>query len=397
MDQEKIGKFILSRRNKLKLTQQELADKIGVTDKAVSKWERGKGMPDYSLFIPLCKALEISVNELLAGDDNVKSDVAVSEYLINEGRRNKNKIFSLLFVSVLILIVMVLGIFFINNHKNIFVYEIHGKGEYLVYRNGALIISNIKNILIPGDVDDNIVTNKDKRIISQTLVVGKKNRIIYENHTGEIISEKYGDEIIFDDEILDDLYTDLRLIVYFMIGNDVYKDEIKLELEQSFTNDKLINKKSTGNKKKSIKYFVDKNYDKVSLYKEFLEKEGFVKTNNILGLKMNVNEHSLVKFLNDKEAIVVNYLSNYVRYYYNDNEIFYTSSLFDYDDALEFERNWFTISFKDQNGSYGACYDYNNNTVGCFKTDTAKKKYSKKLEEIAKLFDKYNFYKMSLE
>ena len=73
------------------------------------------------------------------------------------------------------------------------------------------------------------------------------------------------------------------------------------------------------------------------------------------------------------------------------------SSLFDYDDALEFERNWFTISFKDQNGSYGACYDYNNNTVGCFKTDVAKKKYSKKLEEIAKLFDKYNFYKMSLE
>ena len=81
MDQEKIGKFIFSRRNKLKLTQQELANKIGVTDKAVSKWERGKGMPDYSLFIPLCDALGITVNELLAGERNTKDDEIITKYM----------------------------------------------------------------------------------------------------------------------------------------------------------------------------------------------------------------------------------------------------------------------------------------------------------------------------
>ena len=399
MDQEKIGKFIFSRRNKLKLTQQELANKIGVTDKAVSKWERGKGMPDYSLFIPLCDALGITVNELLAGERNTKDDEIIARYMKEKDKKNKVKIVSVVIVSVLIFIVMILGIFFKNNHKNITVYEIQGNGDYFSYKNGALIISNIKNILIPGDLDDNFISNKDKSIISQTLVVGKNNRIIFENHTGEFISEKYGEEIIFDEELIDGLYTDLRLIVYFMVGNNTYKDEIKLELVKSFTNDKIINKKSISTKKKDVKYFKEKNYDKTALYKKFLEEEGFVKTSNVLGLEMNINEHSLVKFISDKEAIIVNYLSHYVRYYYHDSKkgIHYKSQQFDYDDAQDSNRNWFSMTFKDENGSYGACYDFNNNMVGCFKNDEVKKKYSKKLIEIACLFDKYNFYKISLE
>ena len=55
MDQEKIGKFILELRKEKGMTQQELATKIGITDRAISKWENGKGMPDISLMKPLCK------------------------------------------------------------------------------------------------------------------------------------------------------------------------------------------------------------------------------------------------------------------------------------------------------------------------------------------------------
>ena len=50
------------------MTQQELADKIGVTDKAISKWENGRGMPDLSLMKPLCKELGITINELISGE-----------------------------------------------------------------------------------------------------------------------------------------------------------------------------------------------------------------------------------------------------------------------------------------------------------------------------------------
>ncbi len=67
MNQEKIGKFIAELRKESNMTQIELANKLGVTDRAVSKWENGRGLPDVSLFEPLCKEFNISVNELLKG------------------------------------------------------------------------------------------------------------------------------------------------------------------------------------------------------------------------------------------------------------------------------------------------------------------------------------------
>lgn len=73
MNQEKIGKFIAENRKKKKLTQSELAERLGVTDRAVSNWENGKNMPDLSLFKPLCDILGISINELMSGEKiNIK-------------------------------------------------------------------------------------------------------------------------------------------------------------------------------------------------------------------------------------------------------------------------------------------------------------------------------------
>ena len=68
MDQIKIGKFISECRKKNNLTQMQLAEKLNITDRAVSKWENGKGMPDSSIMLDLCNELKISVNELLSGE-----------------------------------------------------------------------------------------------------------------------------------------------------------------------------------------------------------------------------------------------------------------------------------------------------------------------------------------
>ena len=68
MDQVKIGKFIAECRKNKKFTQADLAEKLNITDRAVSKWETGNGMPDSSIMLELCNILGISVNELLSGE-----------------------------------------------------------------------------------------------------------------------------------------------------------------------------------------------------------------------------------------------------------------------------------------------------------------------------------------
>ena len=68
MNQEKVGKFIAKLRKEKNMTQQELANKLNITDRAISKWENGKAMPDSGVMLDLCNELKISVNELLSGE-----------------------------------------------------------------------------------------------------------------------------------------------------------------------------------------------------------------------------------------------------------------------------------------------------------------------------------------
>ena len=69
MNQKQIGRFIAQKRKEKNLTQMQLAEILGVSNKTVSKWENGNCMPDYSIIKPLCKELEITVSELMDGED----------------------------------------------------------------------------------------------------------------------------------------------------------------------------------------------------------------------------------------------------------------------------------------------------------------------------------------
>lgn len=74
MDQSKTGKFIAQERRVQNLTQRQLADKLAISDKTVSKWECGKGLPEVSLMLPLCEILQITVNDLLSGEKVAEGD-----------------------------------------------------------------------------------------------------------------------------------------------------------------------------------------------------------------------------------------------------------------------------------------------------------------------------------
>ena len=110
MNQEKIGKFIAKKRKDKQLTQNELAEKLGVTDRSISNWENGKNMPDLSLFKPLCDILEISINELLSGEKIDNKDYAnkfeeniinTIDYVDKNNRNNDVRNLILLFLGII--------------------------------------------------------------------------------------------------------------------------------------------------------------------------------------------------------------------------------------------------------------------------------------------------------
>jgi transcriptional regulator with XRE-family HTH domain/predicted RNA-binding Zn-ribbon protein involved in translation (DUF1610 family) len=109
MDQIKIGKFIASLRKEKGLTQMMLADRLGISDKTVSKWERGAGLPDVSLMLPLCETLEISVNELLTGekltdaDYKKKAEVTIMN-LVQENKENKKRLYQSIVCGIITII-----------------------------------------------------------------------------------------------------------------------------------------------------------------------------------------------------------------------------------------------------------------------------------------------------
>lgn len=97
MDQIKTGKFVAFLRKEKGLTQLALADRLGISDKTISKWERGAGLPDVSLMLPLCEILDISVNELLTGEkmtdaDYKKNAEVTIMNLVQENKENKKRL-----------------------------------------------------------------------------------------------------------------------------------------------------------------------------------------------------------------------------------------------------------------------------------------------------------------
>ena len=99
MDQLRIGKFIAECRKEKKLTQMQLAEQLGITDKAISKWERGIAMPDSSIMLDVCRILGISVNELLSGEKiNMEEQTQKTEELLLDMTRKEERLRKKLFV-----------------------------------------------------------------------------------------------------------------------------------------------------------------------------------------------------------------------------------------------------------------------------------------------------------
>ena len=112
MNQIDTGKFIASCRKEKGLTQAQLAEKLNITDRAVSKWETGKCMPDSSIMLELCNILDVTVNELFSGEriERNNYEEKVSENLIELKRKEENNMNKNTIISIIYTITMVIGI-----------------------------------------------------------------------------------------------------------------------------------------------------------------------------------------------------------------------------------------------------------------------------------------------
>ena len=117
MDQIKIGRFIAACRKRANLTQLQLADRLDITDKAISKWERGITMPDTSIMLALCDILGIMVNELLSGEkinmenSNQKNEQLLLDMAKELEKKNKTIWSSMWAIMIVSMTALIAGIF----------------------------------------------------------------------------------------------------------------------------------------------------------------------------------------------------------------------------------------------------------------------------------------------
>ena len=132
---DKIGIFIAQKRKEKGLTQKELAMRLNITDKAVSKWERGLGCPDVSILELLSKELNVSILEILKGrmiEDEVIKVVDVNDYVkdtVNYTTTSNIRTFKKTFSKIILLLIFILGIYLIVLNINHMIY-LHSKFEY---------------------------------------------------------------------------------------------------------------------------------------------------------------------------------------------------------------------------------------------------------------------------
>ena len=200
MDCKKIGEYIQAKRKAKGLTQAQLSEMLGITSKAVSKWETGVAIPDIALFPELTKILNITIDELLVGEDIIKNE--------KKKRISLNIILSIIVLLLIISLTSVV-IYFKTNYSKVKVYKIESaNSEFFVA--GTLTTIDDKSYLSISSID---------YLGNESELFEEVSDVKYEIY--------YGEELLFSDEIKNN-NQNLNLkktISLFLSSTDVYKKD----------------------------------------------------------------------------------------------------------------------------------------------------------------------------
>ena len=333
MDSIKVGNFITKLRKSKGLTQVELAKSINVTNKAISKWETGNGLPDVGLLYPLAFALGVSVTELLAGEFmegekfNKSNADEVTLRTLYYNKKKFMKTIRLIVISAILAIILVcLGWYFITSFNSIRVYRIKLDSENFWMNDGFFMKSNMKNVFQLTDLkyigEEKLENNEFRTKIYVKDEENNDELVIYDGiYASPIyIYEADGYDEYFTERyaklLKDNLYIDIS---YISNNGNIIKESHKLETTLEFANNKLLELKESSKENLNVS-------DSVSSFRKRNETEEKLLANGfeLCAEDDNLEEDCFVKNFDDVEIMVhvsnnlfVNIYANNLSLYYN--------------------------------------------------------------------------------
>ncbi len=351
MDNEKIGKFLQELRKEQRLTQEQLAQKLAIERTNISKWEKGRSVPNAEYLFQLQELFNVSINEILYGErKNLNNQNEIDIVPINIMKDSKRKIKRIFIFSSAIIGLLILAFFsyyFINNYNSIKVYKIYGNSKNFYINDGIMVTSREKSYIKIGSIGNysgmNILKirlyfkdgNKENNIFigsesdSELLLV---NRFNY-NELYEYKDVKW---------IINELYLEI-------ITNDNYKNTLKLNVQKDFANNSIVDNQKipsiSDEKENNVKSFIPKyikenfRYDKK--YDEYIREKNDGKYNIVEKYLSELNMYVLIR--NDEK------IEQRFDYYASDSTVEVSS--FQQENMV---KN-FTYNFKDRECKYGDC------------------------------------------
>lgn len=220
MDQQKVGKFIASVRKEKNWTQAQLGDKLGVTDKTISKWETGTYMPDLSLLKSLSETLGVSIYELLDGERMPNNDVPVKskgdilldalKSYVGSVKKSMMKKGAIIVISTVIVFIAIIGFMLVkNNYDNCYIYSLSSQDEnYLI--NGLFTSTPEKNVFIVNYVENSTNFDLDTEMFYSYEYLLQMGEITL-HQTGDISSYEHTDDN--NCMYLNNLLQDIRIYI----------------------------------------------------------------------------------------------------------------------------------------------------------------------------------------
>lgn len=240
-------------RKERNITQKELADLIGVSDRTISKWENGSTVPDLETIKKLCNELGISPDSIVKSEKNYKDRLQDFKRMVG---KFLNYILKNIFLIGFIVVFILLLAYFINNYNTIRIYNLTYESENITFKDGYFFKTKVLNIITINNINLEKINYEptSTKIELYTYLNGDKH-VIYESDTLNNIyieeSKSYSDLLTKD--VIENIKNNLYIKIYTTdIDNNNYSYESKLILKQKLNNNKLCYKEYIKEQNKKI-------------------------------------------------------------------------------------------------------------------------------------------------